>query len=162
MSPITTPARLHRPSTARHEIIDYVVSEKEAAAIIGVSPDTLRRMAKRGEGPDQIKISARRIGYRLSALNDFLARVTETVRNQEAQSQKVSPDKGGGELAPHGQAPFVGQKRPRPVGRREPHVAQLGEARAPVGLPASVVGTRASRKQSLPSKRAGRSRVRAS
>src|ERR1700730_761039 len=94
MSPNTTPPRLHRPPRARREIVDYVVSEREAAEIIGVSPDTLRRMVKRGEGPDRIKISARRIGYRLSALNDFLACVTEAVRNQEAQSQKVSPEKG--------------------------------------------------------------------
>ena len=105
MSPNTTPPRLHRPPPARREIVDYVVSEREAAEIIGVSPDTLRRMVKRGEGPDRIKISARRIGYRLSALNDFLACVTEAVRNQEAQSQKVSPEKGGGELAVNGEAP---------------------------------------------------------
>jgi predicted DNA-binding transcriptional regulator AlpA len=128
MSPNTTPPRLHRPPPARGEIVDYVVSEREAAEIIGVSPDTLRRMVKRGEGPDRIKISVRRIGYRLSALNDFLTRVTETVRDHEAQSQKVSPGKGGGELAPDGEAPFVSQKRRRPLARGEPHVAQLGEA----------------------------------
>jgi predicted DNA-binding transcriptional regulator AlpA len=77
MPPNTTPPPLHRPAPARREILDYVVSEREAAEIIGVSADTLRRIVKRGEGPDRIRISARRIGYRLSALNDFLARVTE-------------------------------------------------------------------------------------
>jgi predicted DNA-binding transcriptional regulator AlpA len=103
--------------------------------------------------PKPIKINDRNY-WRLGAVRQW-------VRHQEAQPQKVSPDRGG-ELVPDGEAPFVGQKRPRPVARREPHVTQLGEARAPVGLPASVVGTRASRKKSLPPKRAGRSRVRAS
>ena len=73
MSRNTTPPTLDRPPPA----LDYVVSERKAAEIIGVSPDTLRRMVKRGEGPHEIKISARRIGYRLSALNEFLARLTE-------------------------------------------------------------------------------------
>jgi predicted DNA-binding transcriptional regulator AlpA len=47
-----------------------------------------------------------------------LAAVRQWIRDQEAQSQKVSPGKGGGELAPDGEAPFVSQKRPRPVARR--------------------------------------------
>jgi predicted DNA-binding transcriptional regulator AlpA len=77
MSPNTAPARLHKSPRVHRENVDYVISESEAAEIIGVSPDTLRRMVKRGEGPNRIRISRRRIGYRLSALNDFLARVTE-------------------------------------------------------------------------------------
>ena len=47
---------------------DRIVSEKEAAEIRGVSPDTLRRQAARGEGPTRIKLSPRRVGYRLSQL----------------------------------------------------------------------------------------------
>jgi predicted DNA-binding transcriptional regulator AlpA len=74
MSPDTLPPRL---PGARREMVDYVVSEREAAEILGVSPDTLRRIVKRGKGPARVKISARRVGYRLSALNDFLARVTK-------------------------------------------------------------------------------------
>ena len=84
------------------------------------------------------------------------------IRDREAQSQRVSPDNDGGELAPDGEAPFVGQKRPRPVARREPHVAQLGEAHANVALSAGKAVIGASRKQGLTSKRAGRSRARTS
>ena len=91
-----------------------------------------------------------------------LGGVRKWIRDQEAQSQKVSPDKGGGELVPDGEGPFVGQKRPRPVARGEPHVAQLGKTHAYVAMPAGIAGIGASRKESLPSKRAGRSRARAS
>jgi predicted DNA-binding transcriptional regulator AlpA len=104
--------------------------------------------------PKPIKINDRNY-WRMGAVRRW-------IRDQEAQSQKVSPDKGGGELAPDGEAPFVSQKRPRPVARREPHVAQLDEAPPHVALPAGIAGTGASRKQGLPSKRAGRSRARAS
>jgi len=47
---------------------DRIVSEKEAAQIRGVSEYTLRRQAQRGEGPLRIKLSPRRVGYRLSDL----------------------------------------------------------------------------------------------
>jgi predicted DNA-binding transcriptional regulator AlpA len=104
--------------------------------------------------PKPIKINDRNY-WRLGAVRQW-------IRDQEAQSQKVSPGKGGGELAPDGEAPFVRQKCPRPVARREPHVAQLGEAPAHIALPDGIAGIGASRKQSLPSKRAGRSRARAS
>jgi hypothetical protein len=104
--------------------------------------------------PKPIKINDRNY-WRLGAVRQW-------IRDQEAESQKVSPGNGGGELAPDGEAPFVSQKRPRPVARREPHVAQLGEAPAHVALPDGIAGIGASRKQSLPSKRAGRSRARAS
>ena len=102
--------------------------------------------------PKPIKINDRNY-WRMGAVRRW-------IHDQEAQSQKVSPDKGGGELAPDGEAPFVSQKPPRPVARREPHFAQLGEAPAHVALPAGIAEIGASRKQSLPSKRAGRSRAR--
>lgn len=47
---------------------DRIVSEKEAVEIRGVSADTLRRQAERGEGPKRIRLSPRRVGYRLSEL----------------------------------------------------------------------------------------------
>jgi predicted DNA-binding transcriptional regulator AlpA len=43
-----------------------VISEDEAARILGVSPDTLRRNAERGNKPERLRLSARRVGYRLS------------------------------------------------------------------------------------------------
>jgi predicted DNA-binding transcriptional regulator AlpA len=47
---------------------DRIVSEREAAQIRGVSEYTLRRQAQRGEGPQRIQLSPRRIGYRYSSL----------------------------------------------------------------------------------------------
>jgi predicted DNA-binding transcriptional regulator AlpA len=47
---------------------DRIVSEKTAAEIRGVSPDTLRRQAARGEGPQRIRLSPRRVGYRMSEI----------------------------------------------------------------------------------------------
>ena len=103
--------------------------------------------------PKPIKINDRNY-WRLGAVRQWIC-------DQEAELQKVSLDRGDGELARGGEAPFVGRKRPRSVVARD-GLDHPGEARAPVGLPAGVVGTRASRKKRLPSKRAGRSRVRAS
>ena len=44
---------------------DRLISETEAASIYGVSRDTLRRRIERGEGPPKIRMSPRRVGYRL-------------------------------------------------------------------------------------------------
>ena len=52
--------------------IHRVISEAAAAHLQGVSPDTLKRMSARGEGPRRIKLSPRRIGYRLSDCLTFL------------------------------------------------------------------------------------------
>ena len=49
-------------------VSDRIVSEKEACEIRGVSPDTLQRQAARGEGPQRIRLSPRRVGYKLSSL----------------------------------------------------------------------------------------------
>ena len=50
---------------------DRIVSLPEAAHLVGVSPDTLRRCHKRQE-LKIIKLSPRRIGIRLSDLNAFI------------------------------------------------------------------------------------------
>ena len=55
-----------------HASLDHVVAESATAEIIGVSKATLRRMVERGEGPRRIKLSARRIGYRMSDLEAWL------------------------------------------------------------------------------------------
>jgi predicted DNA-binding transcriptional regulator AlpA len=49
-----------------------ILSEPAAAYLLGVSPDTLKRMAVRGEGPPRIKLSPRRVGYRLADCLQFL------------------------------------------------------------------------------------------
>jgi predicted DNA-binding transcriptional regulator AlpA len=57
--------------------IDYVVSETEAAGILGFSRDSLRRAFAAGRAPARVRISARRVGYRLSELYRFLDTHTE-------------------------------------------------------------------------------------
>ena len=52
--------------------MDHVVAESATAEIIGVSKATLRRMVERGEGPRRLKLSARRVGYRMSDLAGWL------------------------------------------------------------------------------------------
>jgi predicted DNA-binding transcriptional regulator AlpA len=46
-------------------VLDRLISETEAASMYGVSRDTLRRRIERGEGPPKIRMSPRRVGYRL-------------------------------------------------------------------------------------------------
>jgi predicted DNA-binding transcriptional regulator AlpA len=57
--------------------LDRVVSEAQAAEIIGYSKDTLRREFRAGRAPERVRLSGRRIGYRLSALYAFLEANTE-------------------------------------------------------------------------------------
>jgi hypothetical protein len=49
---------------------EQIIPEEEAARLRNVSVDTLRRQAKRGEGPKRLRLSPRRVGYkRKDALN---------------------------------------------------------------------------------------------
>jgi predicted DNA-binding transcriptional regulator AlpA len=57
--------------------LDRVVSEAAAAEIIGYSKDTLRREFRAGRAPARVRLSSRRIGYRLSAIYAFLEAHTE-------------------------------------------------------------------------------------
>jgi len=57
--------------------LDRVVSEAQAAEIIGYSKDTLRREFRAGRAPARVRLSGRRIGYRLSAIFAFLEAHTE-------------------------------------------------------------------------------------
>jgi predicted DNA-binding transcriptional regulator AlpA len=50
-----------------------VLPELEAAQHIGLSVSTLRRMRYAGVGPVYVRLSERRIGYRITALDDYLA-----------------------------------------------------------------------------------------
>jgi predicted DNA-binding transcriptional regulator AlpA len=57
-----------------------VVDEPTAIKLVGVSPRTWDRMRARGETPPVTKLSARRIGYRVSDLAKWLdARRVTTV-----------------------------------------------------------------------------------
>src|SRR5262245_3719520 len=65
---------------------DCVVSERRAAEILGYSKDTLRREFQAGRGPARVRLSARRIGYRLSVLYALLEARTEhnrALRNEQ-------------------------------------------------------------------------------
>lgn len=64
---------------ARNAPLDRLISEKAAAEILNISPDTLRRINHRGEGPRRRKISPRRVGYKLSEV--------EAYRDGKLQSQ---------------------------------------------------------------------------
>jgi predicted DNA-binding transcriptional regulator AlpA len=57
--------------------LDLVVSEAEAAQILGYNKNTLRREFRAGRAPPRVRLSDRRIGYRLSAIYRFLDLHTE-------------------------------------------------------------------------------------
>ena len=57
--------------------VDRVVSEAQAAEILGYSKDTLRREFRAGRAPTRVRLSDRRIGYQLSAIYAFLEARTE-------------------------------------------------------------------------------------
>jgi predicted DNA-binding transcriptional regulator AlpA len=50
-----------------------VVREAEAAAVMGISEATLRRLRINDIGPRHVQLSTRRIGYRVPALRQWLA-----------------------------------------------------------------------------------------
>jgi predicted DNA-binding transcriptional regulator AlpA len=50
-----------------------VIPESTAAELLGISKATLRRMAERNEAPARLRISPRRIGYRLSDIHKWLS-----------------------------------------------------------------------------------------
>jgi hypothetical protein len=62
--------------TAKFDVVDAdrpswldmrrIIDEKEAARLRNISVDTLRRMSARGEGPERLRLSPRRVGYRIA------------------------------------------------------------------------------------------------
>jgi predicted DNA-binding transcriptional regulator AlpA len=58
---------------------DRILNEKAAAASCGVSASTLRRAVAAGKGPPVIRLSERRIGYRIRDLRLWLDTNTEGV-----------------------------------------------------------------------------------
>jgi predicted DNA-binding transcriptional regulator AlpA len=49
-----------------------VVGREQAATILGVSIETLKRLEARGKGPKRIRVSLKRVGYRLSDLRAWV------------------------------------------------------------------------------------------
>jgi predicted DNA-binding transcriptional regulator AlpA len=52
-----------------------ILSEAATAQLLSLSAETLRRMAHRGEGPIRLRLSRRRVGYRLRDVMAWLERV---------------------------------------------------------------------------------------
>jgi predicted DNA-binding transcriptional regulator AlpA len=50
---------------------DRLITERATAEILCISPDTLRRLNRRGEGPTRRKISPRRVGYKVSEVEAY-------------------------------------------------------------------------------------------
>jgi predicted DNA-binding transcriptional regulator AlpA len=50
-----------------------LLTTEQTAGVLGISIDTLSRMSARGEGPQRIKISPRRVAYRLFEIEAWLA-----------------------------------------------------------------------------------------
>jgi predicted DNA-binding transcriptional regulator AlpA len=68
-----------------------LINEKTAAEILNISPDTLRRLGRRGEGPRRIKLSPRRVGYRIRDLGTWLdeqSRHTKSEAKSRATTRK--------------------------------------------------------------------------
>jgi predicted DNA-binding transcriptional regulator AlpA len=52
---------------------DPVIPRKAAAGLVGLSESTFDRVCRRGDGPAAVRLSARRVGFRLSDLMHWTA-----------------------------------------------------------------------------------------
>jgi predicted DNA-binding transcriptional regulator AlpA len=52
---------------------DPVIPRKAAAGLLGLSEATFDRVCRRGDGPAAVRLSARRVGFRLSDLMHWTA-----------------------------------------------------------------------------------------
>jgi predicted DNA-binding transcriptional regulator AlpA len=59
---------------------DQVLTEPQAAEFCGMSKDTLRRRVNAGDGPKRLRLSAKRIGYRVKDLRTWQDANVEEVR----------------------------------------------------------------------------------
>ena len=63
-----------------HDSVDPILTEKHVSAWIGLSLPSLQRMRSNGSGPRFIQLSERRIGYRRSDVEAWLAaRTTDRI-----------------------------------------------------------------------------------
>jgi predicted DNA-binding transcriptional regulator AlpA len=64
---------MRRPEQQSTEYLaDVVLSIVQTARMLDVHPGTLRRMTTLGIGPARIRISSRRVGFRLSKVREWL------------------------------------------------------------------------------------------
>jgi predicted DNA-binding transcriptional regulator AlpA len=53
--------------------LKFLVDEREAAALLGLTPRTMQAWRHAGEGPTYVRISARCVRYRVADLEEFAA-----------------------------------------------------------------------------------------
>jgi predicted DNA-binding transcriptional regulator AlpA len=68
--------------------IDPILSDKQMRAWIGVSSPTLSRWRSTGEGPAFVQLGPRRLGYRKSVVEEWLA-ARECKSRQERQPEAM-------------------------------------------------------------------------
>jgi predicted DNA-binding transcriptional regulator AlpA len=56
-----------------HEAPEALFTEKQVSSWLGISTPSLQRMRSNGTGPEFVQLSARRIGYRQSAIEAWLS-----------------------------------------------------------------------------------------
>jgi len=62
-----------------HIISESIASPKQTAAMLAVSVTTLWRLRRAGEFPPPIRLSTRRIGWRVSTIQEYLSRRQESL-----------------------------------------------------------------------------------
>ena len=70
---------------------DPLISERTTAEILGISPDTLRRLGRRGERPARRKISPRRIGYKVSEVEAYRDGKLRQAMSSERSAPRQKP-----------------------------------------------------------------------
>jgi predicted DNA-binding transcriptional regulator AlpA len=80
---------------------DTLLTERDLAVYIGLSLPTLQRMRAAGTGPQFVQLSQRRIAYRRSAVDAWLAaRTTDRIGGIDIQQRVVpQPFTSNGEAA---------------------------------------------------------------
>jgi predicted DNA-binding transcriptional regulator AlpA len=73
------------------DTLDPILSEQELAAWLNTSRPTLQRQRSDGSGPDFIHLSERRIGYRKSAVERWLASRTASRIGDRSGEERQQP-----------------------------------------------------------------------
>jgi predicted DNA-binding transcriptional regulator AlpA len=82
-----TPAGKHKGSEMISNNTDEILTEREVCNWLGLSEPTLFRHRRDGTGPNFIRLSARRVGYRHSAVEAWL--------RQREQHSPLQSEAGG-------------------------------------------------------------------
>jgi predicted DNA-binding transcriptional regulator AlpA len=72
--------------------VDNLLTERDLAVYLGLSLPTLQRMRAAGTGPQFVQLSQRRIAYRRSAVDAWLAgRTTDRIGGVDLQRSSQRP-----------------------------------------------------------------------